>query len=78
MNLHGSVRIFSQMNTDEHRRTDRTEQMNMEEQIGRSRRHKDLNAGDGTEAHAIRAFYSDISRFMIFISESLKENTRTI
>lgn len=40
--------------------------MNTEEQIGRSRKHKDLNAGDGTEAHAIRAFYSDASRFMFF------------
>ena len=26
-----------------------------DEQIGRNRRHKDLNAGDGTEADAVRA-----------------------
>ena len=40
--------------------------MNTEEQIERSRKHKDLKVGDGTEAHAIGTFYSDISRFMFF------------
>jgi len=48
----------TQKSTEEHRRTDRTEQMNTEEhrrteelmngtdeQIGRSRKHKDLKAG---------------------------------